>query len=307
MVWVTLHDGRHIDIGGDSGKAGDKLSKQGYKLQTAQRNPDTGKASQVWNHDASNHNVYLTHDSGGKITEAHDSSSRSFHGSGNMRSKTPQDIKSDLQNADMTSLTKEDESAATGEDAIEFSTGYSNQPATALEKGCMKGVSPEEMYQAEQMQNKEVPDYPTMILRKSEEEERMQAIQQLRGKPVGQSPEARLPPNALPAGHPQTVPPQKPQIPGAATMPLNTPAPQQPMNPFADYQPPQKPESGLPNKSLPPDFTPLPDMKVTKHDCLTVHGYQPHEEWEQDKLSEEEKFFRQRGLQKQLRKGNIRI
>ena len=242
-----------------------------------------------------------------------------------MRRKTPQDIKSDLQNADMTSLTKEDESAATGEDSIEFSTGYSNQPATALEKGYQKGVSPEDMYQAEQMLNKEFPDYPTMVLRKSEEEERMQAIQQLRGKPVGQSPEARLPPNALPAGHPPTVPPQKPQIPGAATMPLNTPAPQQPMNPFADYQPPQKPESGLPNKSmmpvthagppfygmpnksLPPDFTPLPDMKVTKHDCLTVHGYQPHNEWEQDQVSEEEKYFRQRGLQKQLRKGNIRL
>jgi hypothetical protein len=216
-----------------------------------------------------------------------------------MKRKSPQDVQSDLGNADLTALTKEDESSDSGEDSPEFNPmttfGRTNQPAPSLEKSY--SASPEEIFKAEQEIIKgATPDYPTLIAMKEEESE-MQQLAQLREaqkKPVNQTPAAQLPQHALPPRSPPSVPPRPPpQIPGAATNPPadGSPGAQPSLNPFADYQPPQKPESGLPYKpkSMPPDFTPLPDMKVTKHDCLTVHGYQKHEDWEAE---QQQKFFR---------------
>jgi hypothetical protein len=195
-----------------------------------------------------------------------------------MRKKSEQDVASDFTNADAQALMREDESATSGEDAPEFANppaSYTNSPAQALEKGFQQNVTPEELYKAEHEMLTASVDYPTMIQQKEEQNEqaRMQEVAQLREqqqKPVGFS------------GQP-------PQIPGAATHPATTPHPQgppsagppaQPQNPFANYTPPSQPESGLPYKPKGiPDFTPLPSMKVTKHDCLTVHGYEKHEDW----------------------------
>lgn len=196
-----------------------------------------------------------------------------------MKRKDKLGVELERQNADDTSLRSEDESATTGDDSPEFNV---MQPATEMPANIEKAYSatdtPEEIYAAEQLMNKH-NSIGERVTAKEEMEELARLREEQEENPVNQSPAARLPPQSLPPRSPPSVPGQvPPQIPGAATQPR----PQEPLNPFAQPQQPAKPESGLPWK-------PPGGKGVRKHDCLTVHGYQKHEEWEAE---QEKKFFR---------------
>jgi len=190
------------------------------------------------------------------------------------------------QNADDTSLRNEDESATSGDDLPEFAVQAPEgrgRAMSSLEKAYLPTSTPEEIYQAEQLMDKQ-NSLGELATAKAEMDEiqRLREMQETQEVPQ-QPPTASLPAHALPPHSPPSVPERTPQIPGAATQPRpNQPAaPQEPLNPFANYgQPePAKPESGLPYKP----------KGLRKHDCLTVHGYQKHEEWEEE---QEKKFFR---------------
>lgn len=217
-----------------------------------------------------------------------------------MRKKDPLGLKLEEQNADDTALFKEDESASTGDDLPEFATpapAGRGRDIPSIEKAYMPTATPEEIYEAERMMNKQ--NSLGELVTAKEEMEEVARLREEQEQPPGQTPAGRLPPQAQPPG--------APQIPGAATQPD--------LNPFASYQQPQqKPESGLPYKpkfagtiydpnyeinmnrnhpqkpnTIKPEqleYTP----KYAKHDCLSVHGWQKHEEWEEER---EKRFFRQ--------------
>lgn len=165
------------------------------------------------------------------------------------------------------------------------SFGRTNMPPPNLEKEYSPTTSPEEIYKAEMdLIKNSLTDLPEMITKMEEEQEQ---------NPVGQPRTMVLPHQAPPTN--TQIPraqEQPPQIPGAAT------SPEKPMNPLAGYQPPQqdmKPESGLPWRppggggGFPKSAMRFVTEKV-QHDCVTVHGFQSHEDW----LAEKEKkpFFR---------------
>lgn len=169
--------------------------------------------------------------------------------------------------------------------------GHVNMPPPNLEKQYSPSATPEEIYRAEMdMIKGSIANLPETITKYEEEEE----------NPVGTPQTAILPQQAPPSNAliPRTeeeeqrervwspLMEQPPQIPGAASQP--TSEPQKPMNPLAGYQPPaqsMKPESGLPWK--PPGGgggfgkgLSRPVTQPVAHDCVTVHGFQAHEDWE---------------------------
>jgi hypothetical protein len=205
---------------------------------------------------------------------------------------TRKEIDQERQNADPTALLREDESAATGDDVEEFnpmmSFGRSNKPPDSLEKTYSPTTTPEEIYKAEMDLIKgSIASLPETIT-KWEEEEENPVGSQLGSPPAEILPERSMPESSLIPRRTEEGPP--PQIPGAASQ--GPAEPQKPLNPFAGYQPPgqgSKPESGLPwkppgsggggfGKSVSPDLS-MPVTRRVEHDCITVHGFTPHEEW----------------------------
>src|SRR3990167_10547760 len=105
-----------------------------------------------------------------------------------MKLKDKLGLKLEEQNADDTALFNEDESATTGDDLPEFAApapAGRGRDIPSIEKGYMPTATPEEIYQAEQLMNKQ-HNLGELVTAKEEMEE-VARLREQQEQPPGQT------------------------------------------------------------------------------------------------------------------------